>query len=58
MLSQANAEVHRAAEIAVFKWDVVEVKAGPDRRLHVRFADGTVGIVRFDDVFFTGVLKH
>ena len=55
MSSQANAKVDRAAEIAVFEWNVVEVTAGPGRRLHVRFADGTSGIVRFDDAFFTGV---
>jgi hypothetical protein len=36
---------------------VVEVKAGPGRKLHVRFADGTSGVVRFDDGFFTGVFE-
>jgi Protein of unknown function (DUF2442) len=55
MSSQANAKVDRAAEIAVFEWNVVEVTAGPGRRLHVRFADGMSGMVHFDDAFFTGV---
>ncbi len=55
MSSQANAKVDRAAEIARFEWNVVEVEAGPGRCLQVRFADGTSGMVRFDDAFFIGV---
>ena len=39
------------------EWNVVEVKAGPGRRLQVRFADGTSGTVYFDDAFFTGVFE-
>jgi hypothetical protein len=57
MSSQANAETDRAVEIKAIEWNVVEVKVGPGRKLHVRFADGTSGIVRFDDAFFTGVFE-
>lgn len=57
MPSQANAEGDRAAEISAIEWNVVEVKAGPGRALYVRFADGTSGMVRFDDRFFTGVFE-
>jgi hypothetical protein len=57
MSSQANAEADRAVKIDAIEWNVVEVKAGPGRKLHVRFADGTNGIVRFDDGFFTGVFE-
>ncbi len=37
-------------------WDVVEVKAEPDHRLFVRFADGTSGKVQFDISELGGVL--
>ena len=57
MSSQTNAEVNRATEVGAIEWNVVEVKAGPGRKLQVRFADGTSGMVRFDDGFFTGVFE-
>ena len=41
MSSQTNAEVNRATEVGAIEWNVVEVKAGPGRKLQVRFADGT-----------------
>jgi Protein of unknown function (DUF2442) len=37
-------------------WDVVEVKAEPDHRLFVRFADGTSGKVQLDLSELRGVL--
>ena len=36
-------------------WDVVDVKAVPPTALQVRFADGTVGLVRFEPSHLTGV---
>ena len=57
MSSQANAQVDRTAQVNLLEWNVVEVKAGPGRELLVRFADGTSGMVRFDDAFFTGVFE-
>jgi uncharacterized protein DUF2442 len=38
-------------------WDVVEVKAEPDYRLFVRFADGTSGHVQLAPAELTGVLE-
>jgi hypothetical protein len=57
MSSQANAEIDRAAEVNPIEWNVVAVKAGPGRGMQVRFADGTSGMVYFDDAFFTGVFE-
>ena len=57
MSSQTNAEVNRSTEIGAIEWNVVEVKAGPGRKLQVRFTDGTSGMARFDDGFFTGVFE-
>jgi hypothetical protein len=57
MSSQANAEIDRTPEVNAIEWNVVEVKAGPGRRLQVRFADNTSGAVYFDDAFFTGVFE-
>jgi Protein of unknown function (DUF2442) len=37
-------------------WDVVEVKAEPDHRLFVRFADGNSGNVQLDLSELRGVL--
>lgn len=38
-------------------WDVVEVKAEPDYRLFVRFADGTRGHVQLGLAELSGVLE-
>ncbi len=39
------------------KWDVVEVKPELPLSLHVRFADGTKGRVRFESSYLTGVFQ-
>jgi hypothetical protein len=39
------------------KWDVVEVKPELPLCLHVRFADGTAGKVRFEPSYLTGVFQ-
>lgn len=38
-------------------WDVIEVKVSDNLILHVRFADGTTGKVRFMPQHLTGVFK-
>ncbi len=38
-------------------WDVIEVKTGKNLTLHVRFADGTKGKVRFMPEYLTGVFE-
>ena len=57
MSNQANAEADRTIEVGAIEWNVIEVKVGTGRELHVRFADGTSGAVHFDDAFFTGVFE-
>lgn len=57
MSSQANAQANRTPEVKTIEWNVIEVRATADRKLHVRFADGTSGTVRFADGFFTGVFE-
>ena len=39
------------------KWDVVEVKTIAPLALHVQFADGTVGQVKFEQSHLTGVFE-
>lgn len=39
------------------EWDVVEVTPEPDLKLQVRFADGTRGLVRFEEGHLTGVFE-
>jgi hypothetical protein len=39
------------------KWDVVEVRPELPLSLHVRFADGTEGKVRFESSHLTGVFQ-
>lgn len=48
MPEQATAETDRSAPLSRVAWDVVEVRALPDFRLHVRFNDGTEGAVDLD----------
>lgn len=38
MLSQANAHANRTPEVKAAEWNVIEVRATADRKLHVRFA--------------------
>jgi Protein of unknown function (DUF2442) len=38
-------------------WDVIEVKISDNLNLHVRFADGTSGNVRFMPQHLTGVFE-
>ena len=39
------------------EWDVVEVKAGHDWNMQVRFADGTQGGVKFEQSHLYGVFE-
>lgn len=39
------------------EWDVVDVKAIAPLALHVKFADGTAGSVRFEQSHLTGVFS-
>lgn len=39
------------------KWDVIDVKAIAPLALQVRFADGTVGKVKFESSHLTGVFE-
>jgi hypothetical protein len=45
MREQSNAEADRPAALKQAPWNVIEVRALPDSRLHVRFEDGTEGDV-------------
>ena len=39
------------------KWDVVDVKTIAPLALQVKFADGTIGMVKFENSHLTGVFE-
>ncbi len=39
------------------KWDVIDVKKIAPLALHVQFADGTTGMVKFENSHLTGVFE-
>ena len=45
MLELATAEENQTPAVTQIPWDVVEVRALPEFRLHVRFNDGMSGLV-------------
>jgi hypothetical protein len=45
MLEQTAAEADQSPSVKGAPWDVVEVRALPDHRLHARFRDGVAGVV-------------
>lgn len=58
MPDEAGTSSDQAARIggSVMYWDVVDVKAEPERRLYLRFRDGLSGYVQLDESDLTGAL--